>query len=488
MRTGAILGTVAAVALVGAGAYLGGAYWIGTKMEDRLPDLVASFDTSANKFDLEVTDYERHFFGSTMTVRATMTGRVAEDFADEFGAPPAFRYRAAVTHGPLLFGSDRVFGAAAVDGGVALPAGVRSALKGKEDLAVTLPADAFMEADLSLGFGMDGLVRLSSPTYQGPVLQDPDDASESAHLEWGGLDGTIAFETGADQTVRRLDSDVRMPTVAVRPGPDTEEFEAQFEVAGSQLEADLRKPEGRSFWVGETTLGFDRASLKAWESGDRSRFTLSGGSLEEDSELTDGLVDSRFVLSVDELTGKAPDLQERQTVEDLKVDIGFNHLQADAIDRATETLAKAATLSQEAVQGRFQGVFEDLLAANPEIQLNRIRADFGEGPLNVEGYAKVTGDGPLPAPQGLAALLERLDAKLVAEVPKAALTRLQMAQLQSQYDAPEERIRRAVSSQQQNLLRQGFMEEDGDRFRTEARIKGSSLRINGRRLPLSALL
>ncbi len=183
--------------------------------------------------------------------------------------------------------------------------------------------------------------------------------------------------------------------------------------------------------------------------------------------------------------------------------IRLHNLDLDAWQRLATTAEQMATgaLPEAAAMTRVEPLLRELLAAGPGVAIDPLTVEIDGETMTATARIEVDGsrvtDQRLTDPGDLMTLLDIVDASAAASLPKslvesvaADISRTQIRAAQSAGRPIREDEIDAMADAQANLIllvlaSQGMIEEDGNNYRAELRIRNGAVTINGSALPFA---
>lgn len=463
---------VVIVIAVGLGiAPLGFGHWAHSRMERMYEDMSAS-----GFVRLSVVEVHSGWFSSTSTVRARLTGPIADSY-EEYqrkanagsSEPLTVTLRQRIHHGPVSFtaGGDWRPALAVVDTDVV-------SFVGEEVAPEDFPADIRTR----LGLFGGGTTRVDMPEHSGPI----DDTE--AELSWAGLSGTIAFSEGFG----RVNMNFEAPSLTV------EDSDARLTVSNATLTS--RQREGlEGLGLGEAEFAVE--AVRFDPSNERYK-TVHVDSIKIEVQAHEGedrTVDSSMSAGVDEI--RVADL----TLGPAVYAISLRNLDAATVadlDRQIRELQQKDIPQKQMgmmLGAKLFAALPDLLKKGPVLELTELSVDSENG--KAKGSARLTVDTSDPRLLGNPFMIkEALIADARVRIPQRLLIALtertirrEMATLEVEYSDEEvrqmarERVRQQMAKPMANNV---LVLEDGE-YRLDLSLKNGVVELNGKKIEPAAL-
>lgn len=482
-------GIVAAVVVVGAVAWTGGAWYTGQRVEQEVHGYVARLDQQpAYSGVLRIAAYERGVFSSE--VRYVLDLEKLAMLPDTSGLPDEITLHDHIQHGPFTL--DRL--------GAAQFAPVLATTRTRlENTAATQPWFAAaegsepIESRAVIGYDNQILYRVDLAPLS--VTRDGLSVNTSA----GHFSGTVSADL---QTVtgRAEMADVRLQTLVPDPAdPSSAPVPVQARMLNLDMDADYRR--GRfGFYVGEGKLGMERLSVETpSESGQPLTVTLNGYALStlltEDEKNLSGHIE----YGVGNLQVAEADLGRLDAI------LRFGNLDGRAVEEisrryhaiAPQLMAEINAMPPDAddMPPKTQAFLEEslamLLPGKPTFGLDPLRWTLpeGESSLRLNTALQPMTEDAGPAFFGPVA---SLDATLVVSRPMVIEMVKRMSRLQNGAVASGPELDAAAEAGfafiRQMALASGYVVEEGGNLVARLSYADGQARLNGEQVPLEDLL
>lgn len=395
---------------------------------------------------VEVADYRRGW----LTSEARTHWSVVSD--DE---PLQFEVRHSIEHGPLPAGHF---------------AQIRSALQPTPAMTSTF-GNAFADQPpllvlSSLGWGGSHDHVISSPVVRGEV--------DDLKLTWGGMVGTLGVNADGSRVKGELMASLIRLTDDAGGEMSIEQLRSTF---SSQREG------ARQLWTGPATVEIDRVHMR--DPVERIAFELNSVLLDAESRIDGEVLSLSSVLAANRARFTPHE------IEDLELRLRIERLDANALDALSRRSAELALLRippearGEFMHAELETQLPHLLARGPYLEIERLggRLPDGDFSLNARiGHAPSTrldlinrlgivvgAHAPAPFMRDLITEQQRAALALVAEAYGIAP------------DSPEfeSLIVESVAQRVAELEEMNLIVIDEERWSSEARFEGGSLRLNG---------
>jgi len=419
---------------------------------------------------VEIESYERGLFASRGQFRLDPAGSAAlSSLAASMGTTEPIDLSVDLRHGPLLFSTAGMFGAAGSHTEIAVPV-----LESEDDieagpLEITIDTVAGLYA-LSARIEMNGL-----------DIRDGTDGSTAA-IEPATV--VLSLANAGD----RVEYDLNWPGMKFHGQGDT----PRMDFGGIRYSGEMENLNGL-FLLGETRFGIARIAV-ASQSGP-GRFQLSGLSLRSDTgrqEGADDLLESTSHMEWSELDLATPTFVLNDAAFDAMVRV--SNVSGAALADITRYLQRvSAAGSSEPPSDMWADPFfaeslQQLLRAGPELEVNPFLVSLEQGRLDASLMMQLSGqagrlpDGPdewLMAFEGEATLqMERSLARWVA-------ARTLEARGITTDSVPPEQFAEMQSRQIAELVGRGYLREEGEQLISNLSLSGGLLSING--MPIADL-
>lgn len=465
-----IVGALVVVAVV----LTGTSYWAGIKVEQAFRD--AADRASEYGIKLKVLEYERNLFGATASTEAT--------FSVNSDSPITVPFTHTIAHGPVL----APFSVASIHTEPQFPeefAGQISEVFDSDQAVGKVP----LVIDTTIGWTGGQTHHFVSPKFDA-VTKD------QIKVSWGGLDGVV--EVNSSQLHIKTEIDI--------PGFSVFKDDAnQIKVGHVTLTGDSSKVDGYDLFAGTSTLKLDKFTLRdasknkgEGEHPDSSpvAFDLENFVGTGDTNIKNGAMDVTVTFGASKIT---LDGETKGSVEKAGVTFLYENLDLKAL----EAISKA-TQNQEDDEQQMVAVVREqsvpLLQRKPVFSIKDASALWPEGESTANFRLAYVGAGNIDhfTPNDI-------EVALKLRLPRTLVIRLADAQAYEDVaddsedgealedsEASEENIQKLVKEQAEKqvtgLVDQGLLVSQDGALSLDASFKGGELNINGKQMPIEALL
>ena len=451
--------SISAVAVVAAGAALGGSYYMGGRIQQGFAEGVQRANQGPLK--IEVVNYSRGALSSQAQTRWTYDIPGSDSIQ--------FLVDHTIDHGPWPKGN-----AAQVHSRFALPEDAG------EELKTAFAGKPPFELSTTVGWNRTTSNLLTSPaaTFK---KEDSSFAWEGMRAEWDmpadlkAAQGTIHFPSF---TAVGTDGNIAFKKV-----------EFKFDVAQHQ---------GYEFWTGPFSMQIDEAGIRPNE-GDGEAALVQGVSFDSDSRLKADVLESWLKTKV-----KSVQLGESKA-SDVNIDMAFKNLDAQWFNATLQYFQSAHARAMAAIESdddeAASDVFpadtlelltkniEQALARQPEIELKNFSLQTPEGSGELSALVRYAGDG-----KNLGTILQDIQASVKTALPESMLrsiiesrgkqsalawtdeTELSKEQLQEMADLAKAHAEERITE----LKESGTLQKDQNRLLMQLELSKGELQLNGK--------
>jgi uncharacterized protein YdgA (DUF945 family) len=457
---------VAGVVVVAALAAAGSTYVAGGKAEDAFRVNLVGAVKPASGISVELVDYERGFLGSTAKTRWTIhhpdSGR---------DALATLTLNHDIKHGPLSAGASI--------------ARIHSELQAPEaataELKTVFGDKPVLAADSDIGWSGSQHHHVTSPNFEGKL---PQRNGEELNLFWGGIEGDITVNGGAD----RVQTNISLP--GFRANGTDADGDNSIEVGAISITGDQSKTAGHFFWTGTSNLSLAKLEVKI---ADKPPVSLEQMSANWGITSRDEVLDIVVKLAL----GKA-EIAERK-IDGATATLVYENIDIGALDNFARFID--STTSREEFEEQGGKVFLEqlpaLLGRKPAFALRDVGVKFPDGSASLNLRIGYTGSGKIEEFSPVSDIAGEVNVSF----PRTLATRLLGEQVRAsvvedfeeededvENSAAEidEAVKDQVDTQLAVLTGTGLFEEKEGVFSTAVSYKEGGFEVNGKPFDISA--
>lgn len=448
---------VAALAVAG-GAWAGGTYVVGGRVEERLRAQTAALTALVPTLTVVEQSHERGFLSSTRTTTYRL-GCLPAATPGGRGGPITFTVRDRILHGPIPGG--RAVGAAVVESELVLSQDAQG------QLAKLFHDEQPVRARTVVGLGSAFRTEVTSPAAETTT-------EKGERIAWQGVRATASGTGGGE-----IEYAVEIPGLEITDARTG----ATLSLSGMRAHGRARPNEG-TLWLATGTGEGEIATMEfrvPSPQGAPIAFALHDFRTTSDTSIANDLVELRGTM-----TGRATFADTR--LENLQAKLSLRRIHAPTYARLMSRLMGAscepgAAANPEAALAEMHDDLTELLAHGPEYALEQMsfeldgkRAELSYA-LGLDGVTAADAGVPLPVLVTAKGSL-RADARFPAEWV-GRLAGFGAGQAKQPAPTPE-----AMAQVVDGLVAQGFVTRDGDLLASSVRFANGALTVNGREIPL----
>lgn len=442
------VGVIGAGALAVAGA-LGTSYYMGEHIQQTMTQMTEAW-ASDGGLTVRLLDYDR----GLLTSHATTLWSIASE-EENYDITVVHN----IVHGPWPMGK-----AAKVVSRFLLPPDSEAAL------LQALQQRAPLEWTTTASWSGTTAHHVTSPNFQ-TAFED------GSALTWGGLkaEWTLSAQRDAVQGF------VRMPVLRVEVQDGS-----RMDMEDAELTFDAQMPQGYSFWTGPTALKLGMLSVLDTE--EATQLKLQHLQLESSNVMQNALLQSGIqaqLQNVDSANFHA---------QNLKLQVQMKNIEANWFEQWMQWL-QTGTESEEQTMSLLQNL-PALLAGKPELHIQRLSMDSGDGPVSLAAHVRYSGTDPEQFNP-----ITDLEGQLQTAMPLPVLKQLLGSRVRSDYlelleqmdrEIDEAELQAAVNDgvgkRLKALLSQAVVQKQGDAVSASLSFSNGEFKLNNQPQTLQQLL
>jgi len=458
-------------------AYIAATWYVGIQVEAALSQPSHQL-ASVPYLKVMKREYRRGILSSEETLTFELFGDVARMMegqrqkapdAPDAGTPGAplqplqFTVRSHIRHGPLPDG--QVLAAAIID------SELQADQRQMPAVARALSGRTLLSTRTVYGFNGDGESFFTSPALVIALPEPP------GRIAWKGARATVHFSANwANYTI-----------AGEAPGLEFDGKAARVAIAGMRLDSEARRvfADDPLFYAGKQKFLVAQASIEERAPGGRS-VVLKHIGYDVSAPVNGEFIDILIRVAVQDI------LVAERNFGPAHYDLGLKHLHARTLAQLQRALMKlqsdpsamARTANPAEAFAALTTPALKLLEFNPEISLDRISFNSGDGEVVVSAHARLAGVGPEDLKQA-PALLAKLDAGADIVLPESLL----MTPWGARSDTPEaaQTQMQARARQVAVLVEQGYIQREGALLKSSLGFSGGAFTVNGKAFDPRAL-
>lgn len=397
-------------------------------------------------------------------------------------------------------------------------------VRGDEELEAVLAAVPPLTVETSMGADGKGRSVFKLAPFRNKLEQDGDNGT----LEWKGLDGTVTF---LGEELAQADLDFKLPGLSFKIESQDDPADFNFKDLAFKLKLDAdHEPVMFDFNLPQASLSADDGHMRvnrftvrgnlsevlpglklgdgsirvgAFEFYEQSGadaktpdYSFSGLSADGNAKLEKDLVDYTLDLKLEQVQIPQPDGGEMQNAS-YNSRLTLSKLDGEALAALSNT---ARQLKQQGVpeemlmlsmMGKFFEMLPKLISHSPELALDNLKLDTGDGTVTGALDMKLDGTKPLNF-QDPTALMAALSGQAHLSLAKSILTTAFKTQARAAQPGDKiepAQIEQMAEQQIQALVQQNMLTPEGeDRYRMEAMLQDGKFLLNGKEMPLSGMI
>lgn len=469
-----LIGVILGIVVLAAAGFVGAAYWSGQRAERWYKEALAEAKNPNVKFD--TVKYERGVFSSQVETRVQF---VLPEGGAPGGPDPSFSIRQDIYHGPLPLAGRGVAGVPMQWGSAVVRATLVKNSGWVQELAKLYGNQEPIEAISTVGFDGASSTRVAMPPL---TLSDIEDLQS---LKFAGLQGQ--FQVAPKGATVQGSMSVSSLEAVGKPAPNS------VQISMRDLTVTANQHKGAfNLMLGDSSFKIGELRVQDQTTGTPVVVTnLSVNATGSLNPQNPQQVAGEVLFKTDKVT-----VAQQSGTGDLK--LAMRNLDGATVEKLQQWQQKlAGNPNDPQALDELLKLVKTLLQGKPEFALEtqgKLNQDEWQAKLvlNFQDFGDIN---LLQDPAGLLGALEKGMAevkasKALVEIIVADMIKEQLPATQGEQPNAQSRQNMAAAQaneQLQGLISAGFIQMEGNQYKTKARFEGGKLFVNDKEIPLAAM-